>query len=315
MTERAGAAPSVPARRRRSLPPAAGAHAVSQTGLAIAQLHPGGLFPATRPIPPDASDALVPSEGPEASLVRVWLDPAACARGRMEWERAAELALGGAAIAREHLLDGVEAEARHEAAAVAFLRGDADAAASTWCALEEDAPSAASRARARLGLALARAAGGDAEGAMRQAETAEAALLTAGDVAGALRARLSRAVLLVGLGRLREGGKQAREGLRDARRAKDAEGTAAALMACAVAALAGGARAEARAHLGEAVRAFARACDALRQVQCHFLLGEIAYEAEDPIRAGTHYRGGLGPARQAGWQDAVELLSLRFEHR
>ena len=63
------------------------------------------------------------------------------------------------------------------------------------------------------------------------------------------------------------------------------------------------------------MRAFTRSGDRLRSVQCHFMLGEIAYEAEDPIRAGSHYRDGLSVAREAGATALVELLSLRFEHR
>ena len=44
-------------------------------------------------------------------------------------------------------------------------------------------------------------------------------------------------------------------------------------------------------------------------------LGEIAYDGEDPIRAGAHYRDGLGLARTAGAVGTVELLTMRFEHR
>jgi ABC-type Fe3+/spermidine/putrescine transport system ATPase subunit len=36
---------------------------------------------------------------------------------------------------------------------------------------------------------------------------------------------------------------------------------------------------------------------------------------EDPIRAGSHYRDGLGLARASGAVGTVELLTLRFEHR
>jgi hypothetical protein len=50
-------------------------------------------------------------------------------------------------------------------------------------------------------------------------------------------------------------------------------------------------------------------------VQCHYLLGEIAYLGEDPIRAGAHYRDALAIARAAEAQEWIELLTLRFEHR
>jgi hypothetical protein len=76
-----------------------------------------------------------------------------------------------------------------------------------------------------------------------------------------------------------------------------------------------GERSLARTRLVESARAFARAEDRLRAVQCHYLLGEIAYETEDPIRAGSHYRDGLAIAREAGAAALVELLTLRFEHR
>jgi len=79
--------------------------------------------------------------------------------------------------------------------------------------------------------------------------------------------------------------------------------------------LARGRRNEARARLGDAARLFARFGETLRRIQCHYLLGEVAWMGEDPIRAGSHYRDALAVARPAGEQAWIELLTLRFEHR
>ncbi|HKP74719.1 MAG TPA: hypothetical protein VJT67_04215, partial [Longimicrobiaceae bacterium] len=108
---------------------------------------------------------------------------------------------------------------------------------------------------------------------------------------------------------------EATAALRLARREKQDGWVALATFGSALVALARGRRAGARTRLGEAVRLFARSGDAMRQVQCHYLLGEIAYLGEDPIRAGAHYRDGLAVARAAGAQVWIELLTLRFEHR
>jgi hypothetical protein len=79
--------------------------------------------------------------------------------------------------------------------------------------------------------------------------------------------------------------------------------------------LARGSRNEARQRLGDALRTFGRAGDVLRQVQCCHVLGEIAYDGEDAIRAGALYRDGLALARPAGAQQAIDRLTLLFEHR
>jgi hypothetical protein len=79
--------------------------------------------------------------------------------------------------------------------------------------------------------------------------------------------------------------------------------------------IARGRRNVARVALGEAVRGFARGGEVMREIQCHYLLGEVAWLAEDPIRAGAHYRDGLGLARAAADEEWIELLTLRFEHR
>jgi len=139
--------------------------------------------------------------------------------------------------------------------------------------------------------------------------------LTRGDAAADLLVLLNRAQLLLETGDLARADGEATTALRVARREKREHWIALASLCAALVHLARGRRADARSRLGEAVRVFARTGDALRQVQCHYLLGEIAYLGDDPIRAGAHYRDALGLARPAGEQEWVELLTLRFEHR
>ncbi|HYJ80850.1 MAG TPA: tetratricopeptide repeat protein [Longimicrobiaceae bacterium] len=108
---------------------------------------------------------------------------------------------------------------------------------------------------------------------------------------------------------------EAAAALRSARRERDEQGIALAGLATALVYLARGRCADARRLLADAARSFMRGGDALRKVQSHYLLGEIAYLAEDPIRAGSHYRDALAVAREAGMQEWIELLTLKFEHR
>lgn len=143
----------------------------------------------------------------------------------------------------------------------------------------------------------------------------DASSLAGGDAAAELLVRLNRAQLLLETGDLSRAHEEAKTALRGARREKRERWIALASLCAALVHLARGRRADARARLGDAVRLFARTGDALRQVQCHYLLGEIAYLGDDPIRAGAHYRDGLALARPAGEQEWVELLTLRFEHR
>lgn len=103
--------------------------------------------------------------------------------------------------------------------------------------------------------------------------------------------------------------------LKAARREKKAAQEALAGLALALVFLARGRRADARSRVTESVRGFAKHGDVVRQIQCHYVLGEIAYIAEDPIRAGSHYRDGLAIARDHGRQEWIELLTSRFEHR
>lgn len=135
------------------------------------------------------------------------------------------------------------------------------------------------------------------------------------DAASHLLVLLKRAQLLLETGDLARAHDEAKAALRLARREKREGWIALASLGAALVHVARGRRADARARLGEAVRLFARTGDALRQVQCHYLLGEIAYAGDDPIRAGAHYRDALALARPAGEQEWVELLTLRFEHR
>jgi tetratricopeptide (TPR) repeat protein len=126
---------------------------------------------------------------------------------------------------------------------------------------------------------------------------------------------VNRAQVLLETGDLPGAEELALAALRLARRERNDRWAALAGLSVSLVQLARGRRNDARARLGEAVRLFARAGDARRQVQCHYLLGEIAYLGEDPIRAGAHYRDALGIARAAHEQAWIELLTLRFEHR
>jgi tetratricopeptide (TPR) repeat protein len=200
-----------------------------------------------------------------------------------------------------------------ESAGAAFLAGDLATAESGWTAAVDEDSGAPAAAAARLGLALVAALRGQpAEAAERLADVERA---HGPDDPLHVLARLNRASALAAAGRPAEGEAAAAEALRAARRIKSPALEAAAAFASALAALARGRRSTARSRLGEALRGFARAGDRLRMIQCHHLLGEIAYEAEDPIKAGSHYRDGLGLARAANAIAAVELLMLRFEHR
>lgn len=143
----------------------------------------------------------------------------------------------------------------------------------------------------------------------------EEASPTARDAASELLVLLNRAQVLLETGDLARADDVATTALRMARREKRERWIALASLCAALVHLARGRRADARSRLGEAVRLFARSGDVLRQVQCHYLLGEIAYFGDDPIRAGAHYRDALSLARPAGEQAWVELLTLRFEHR
>ena len=195
-----------------------------------------------------------------------------------------------------------------------LLAGDVDGAQSLARRALEGAPPARERFAALVTLAIVDGVRGEYEQALEGIAAAEAELPDPSD-ADLVLLLANRSALLAALWRLDEAERAAAEALRAGRRMKDEHQAAVGGFALAVAHLARGRRAHARTRLGEAVRAFYRADDVLRQVQCHHLLGEIAYDGEDPIRAGSHYRDGLALARPAGALGTVALLTLRFEHR
>jgi tetratricopeptide (TPR) repeat protein len=177
-----------------------------------------------------------------------------------------------------------------------------------------DAGDAPNPARTLVSRAVAEALAGRHPAALALLAEAEAALED-GDTSARLLIDLDRAQVLLETGDLAAADEAAAAALRLARREREDRWAALAGLSAALVHLARGRRNQARTRLGEAVRQFARASDALRQLQCHYLLGEIAYLAEDPIRAGSHYRDALSVARAAREQAWIELLTLRFEHR
>jgi hypothetical protein len=288
-------------------------------------LSPRGYVPAAEPLelprPALAIDLGVGAAAGDASpgepadeLARLLAD-ATAARARMAYAEAAALCAQGAAAARASGADDCAARFADEADAVGLLSPAQDEL-DTITGLRDEAASAgnATRGRRRLNAAIAHALRGDPAAALAELDGAEAAL-DAGDVYGRLLVLLNRSHALLDAGDVRAAGTVAADALRMARREKHEYGTALAGLGSALAHLARGRRNEARAHLGEAARTFARFGDALRQIQCNYLLGEVAYIGEDPIRAGTHYRDALAIARPAAAQEWIELLTLRFEHR
>jgi tetratricopeptide (TPR) repeat protein len=216
-----------------------------------------------------------------------------------------------AALALEADRSECESCAQLELAATELLAGEIGAAERIYRLMEGGSPG--QRLRAALGLAVCTGVRGDFSGARDAIAAAmDGASPDDADLALVLA---NRAAALVALGRLGQAEEVAAEALRAGRRIKDEPLTAAGQLALAMAHLARGRRGDARTRLADAVRGFARADDVLRQVQCHYLLGEIAYDGDDPIRAGSHYRDALSLARPAGAVDTVELLTLRFEHR
>jgi tetratricopeptide (TPR) repeat protein len=264
-------------------------------------LYPGGFFPPLRPL----------SRAMAEDAVGTRLRETAEARLRMDWPAARVAAEHAGALAMEAEHAERESCAQLELAATELLAGEVDAAERIYRVMDDGAP--ATRLRAALGLAACAGVRGDFEAALDAIDSAmDGAAPDDADLALVLA---NRAAALVGLGRLRRAEDDAAESLRAGRRLKDDPLTAGGGFVLAMAHLARGRRADARTRLADSVRGFHRAGDVLRQVQCHHLLGEIAYDGEDPIRAGAHYRDALGLARPAGAVDAVELLTLRFEHR
>lgn len=266
-------------------------------------IHPGPWFPAGRPLasPADGSD---PLRG------------VAALRGRMAWSEALERARSAADAAREARDTAAYAEAMNEQACTHLLAGELGRAEEACGLAPSEGAPATQRARTEINLAVLAGLGGDADEALARLDGADAALAGVADSWERLLVGANRAAALALRGEGDRAERAAADALRLARRVRtEEEWIAVGQMATAVAALGRSRRADARARLGEAVRAFARVGDTLRQVQCHHLLGEIAYGGEDPIRAGTHYRDGLAVARTVAAHEAVELLTLRFEHR
>jgi tetratricopeptide (TPR) repeat protein len=263
--------------------------------LSVEPLYPGGFFP---PLRPAAAEGV--------------LGQAAAARLATDWPAARSAAEHAAAQALEAGSADGEAEALCELAACDLLSGRLDEAEALYRRMLDG--DTAPRFRAMLGLAVVAGVRGDYEAALKGIAAAEQA--GAGvDNADLALLLANRSAVLLGLGRLLKAEQAGADALRAGRRMKDEHLGAIGGFAAALAHLARGRRNDARTRLGESVRAFTRAGDVLRQVQCHHLLGEIAYDGEDPIRAGAHYRDGLGLARTAGAAGTVELLTLRFEHR
>jgi tetratricopeptide (TPR) repeat protein len=275
-----------------------------QPWLSVEPLYPGGFFPPLRPlakrIPGDA--------------LGTRLRETAEARLRMDWPAARSAAEHAAAQALEAGSADGEADALGELAACALLAGRLDEADALYRRMGEGDAGPGPRLRASLGLAVLTGIRGDYEAALSAIAAAEAAAPVMDD-ADLTLLLANRSAALLGLGRLLRAEQAGADALRAGRRLKDDYLAAIGGFASALAHLARGRRNDARTRLAESVRAFTRAGDVLRQVQCHHLLGEIAYDGEDPIRAGAHYRDGLGLARSAGATGTVEVLTLRFEHR
>jgi tetratricopeptide (TPR) repeat protein len=273
------------------------------------EILPGGYVPAGRPF---TATAAAPDDA--AGAVEHVLASAGAARARMAWARADTLAREGAELARRLRLPDLLGAALNESAAARIHAGmldDAETAARQ--ALEAGG---AEGPRAEVNLGVIAALRGDTDEALARFAAAEAALHAGEpDEWTLLLVQANRAVALVARNELEAAQGSAEAALKTGRRARDDHRAALGGVALALAHHARGVRNEARTRLADAVRAFTRAGDRLRTVQCHYMLGEIAYEAEDPIRAGSHYRDGLAVAREAGAAGLVELLSLRFEHR
>lgn len=263
--------------------------------LSVEPLYPGGFFPPLRP---------ATAEGV--------LGQAAAARLATDWPAARCAAEHAAAQALEAGSADGEAEALCELAACALLSGRLDEAEALYRRMVDG--DTGPNFRAMLGVAVVAGVRGDYEVALDGIAAAEQAGAGVDD-ADLTLLMANRSAVLLGLGRLLKAEQAGADALRAGRRMRDEHLGAIGGFAAALAHLARGRRNDARTRLAESVRAFTRAGDVLRQVQCHHLLGEIAYDGEDPIRAGAHYRDGLGLARSTGAAGTVELLTLRFEHR
>ena len=266
---------------------------------------PGGYVAAGLPAVPVADDA--PADGDAAAAVRHVLATAAAARARMAWTRADTLAREGVALARRLRLP--PEAALIESAAARIHAGRLDDAEMA-CTEALDGADGATRAAAGINLGIVAALRGDPDEALARFAAASPV-----DEWTHFGVAINRAMALAARLELAAAHDAAADTLRLGRRSRNDYRAALGGIALACVHHARGTRNEARARVAEALRALVRAGDRLRIVQCHYLLGELAYEAEDPIRAGAHYRDGLSVARDAGVAPLVELLNLRFEHR
>ncbi|MBB4636259.1 hypothetical protein [Longimicrobium terrae] len=270
-------------------------------GLPLPPLYPGGFFPPFG----------IAAAGGSAELA-----DADAARRAMDWEQARTSASRAEAVAREADDVPATAAARIEHACTDLLAGELERAASY--AREVLAESAGLPRLAKFAAALvdaiASGLAGRADEALAKLTDAERHAQAAGDV-GLVLIRVNRAAVRASTGVFDEAERDASSAQRAGRRAKDDEAAAIGALSLAIAHLARGRRAAARSRLGDALRTFERTGDVLRQIQCHHLLGEVAWDGEDAIRAGGHYRDGLSLARPANALPIVELLTLRFEHR
>jgi tetratricopeptide (TPR) repeat protein len=262
--------------------------------LAIAPLYPGGFFP---PFGPGGGEMLA---------------QAAAARLATDW-RAARCAAEHAAAQAMEAGSG-DADALLELAGVAILSGHVDESEALYRRMVDGDGGRTPPHRALVGVAVAAGVRGEYAAALQAIDAADAAGGTRED-ADAVVLLANRSAALLGLGRLWEAERAGADALRAGRRMKSEHQAAVGGFAAGLAHLARGRANEARTRLADCARAFTRAGDVLRQVQCHHLLGEISYDGEDPIRAGSHYRDALAVARPAGATGTVELLTLRFEHR
>ncbi|HET6228922.1 MAG TPA: hypothetical protein VFE05_02520 [Longimicrobiaceae bacterium] len=291
-------------------------------------IHPGGYFPAGRPLPgPDvvsAAEALAggwdaeDDAAPEvrAERLHAGVTVAEAARVRMDFAQAGAAARV-AEMARRVGAAEVVPDAVNEMVCHGIMsgEGDLDDLARLCEEVASGEATRVQRGRALANLGVIAGLGGDPAEAVARFDAAARLFEAERDVHGRVLAGVNRANALAESAHLRAAEKAAADTLRLARSAKHEHWTAMGQMAVGLVHLERGSRNQARAHLGEAVRGFARSGDALRQVQCWHVLGEIAYDAEDPIRAGAHYRDGLSVARQAGAGGAIEVLTLLFEHR
>lgn len=287
-------------------------HVGSVTAITI-ELAPGPLVPAGIPFPVGDLEGR-PAPVDAAGMVGHVLAAAASARARMAWGRAETHAREAADLASRAGLRSLSAAALNELAAVRLSQGSPVGIGELCGRALELSEGGPEHARAMVNRAVAAALSAEwsqAQSLLGDASTA----LGEGDRWGRQLVRLNRAAILLLADDLTGAADAAADALRAGRREKEEHWVALASLAAASVHRARGVRNEARSRLVEAARGFVRAGDTLRAVQSHYLLGEIAYEAEDPIRAGSHYRDGLAIAREVGAAEAIELLTLRFEHR